>query len=278
MKKIKYFIIITRPVNFAISFLSLIVAGLICNNNQLNLNIIFAAVSAAFVGSAGNIINDYFDIEIDKINRPNRILPSNKLSLNEAQTEFVVLNIAAVILSFFINNYALIIVIFSITVIFAYSAYFKKIPLLGNIVVSFFTGLAFIYGGAAVENISAAVIPAVFAFTTNLIRELIKDIEDIKGDSANNVFTFPSKFGIQKTKYLILSLTIMLMILTTIPYILEIYKIEFFLIAMSFINPLFLLMLKRLFENDELSNMKSSSRIVKVNMIIGLIAIYVGAV
>ncbi|MBZ0182825.1 MAG: geranylgeranylglycerol-phosphate geranylgeranyltransferase [Melioribacteraceae bacterium] len=278
MKKIKYFIIITRPVNFAISFLSLIVAGLICNNNQLNLNIIFAAVSAAFVGSAGNIINDYFDIEIDKINRPNRILPSNKLSLNEAQTEFVVLNIAAVILSFFINNYALIIVIFSITVIFAYSAYFKKIPLLGNIVVSFFTGLAFIYGGAAVENISAAVIPAVFAFTTNLIRELIKDIEDIKGDAANNVFTYPSKHGINKTKYLILSLTIMLMILTTIPYILEIYKIEFFLIAMSFINPLFLLMLKRLFENDELSNMKSSSRIVKVNMIIGLIAIYVGAV
>lgn len=278
MKKIKYFIIITRPVNFAISFLSLIVAGLICNNNQLNLNIIFAAVSAAFVGSAGNIINDYFDIEIDKINRPNRILPSNKLSLNEAQTEFVVLNIAAVILSFFINNYALLIVIFSITVIFSYSAYFKKIPLLGNIVVSFFTGLAFIYGGAAVENISAAVIPAVFAFTTNLIRELIKDIEDIKGDSANNVFTYPSKHGINKTKYLILSLTIMLMILTTIPYILEIYKIEFFLIAMSFINPLFLLMLKRLFENDELSNMKSSSRIVKVNMIIGLIAIYVGAV
>lgn len=278
MKKIKYFIIITRPVNFAISFLSLIVAGLICNNNQLNLNIIFAAVSAAFVGSAGNIINDFFDIKIDKINRPNRILPSNKLSLNEAQTEFVVLNIAAVILSFLINNYALLIVIFSITVIFSYSAYFKKIPLLGNIVVSFFTGLAFIYGGAAVENISAAVIPAVFAFTTNLIRELIKDIEDIKGDAANNVFTYPSKHGINKTKYLILSLTIMLMILTTIPYILEIYKIEFFLIAMSFINPLFLLMLKRLFENDELSNMKSSSRIVKVNMIIGLIAIYVGAV
>lgn len=278
MKKIKYFIIITRPVNFAISFLSLIVAGLICNNNQLNLNIIFAAVSAAFVGSAGNIINDFFDIEIDKINRPNRILPSNKLSLNEVQIEFVVLNIAAVILSFFINNYALLIVIFSITVIFSYSAYFKKIPLLGNIVVSFFTGLAFIYGGAAVENISAAIIPAVFAFTTNLIRELIKDIEDIKGDSANNVFTYPSKHGINKTKYLILSLTIMLMILTTIPYILEIYKIEFFLIAMSFINPLFLLMLKRLFENDELSNMKSSSRIVKVNMIIGLIAIYLGAV
>lgn len=278
MKKIKYFIIITRPVNFAISFLSLIVAGLICNNNQLNLNIIFAAVSAAFVGSAGNIINDYFDIEIDKINRPNRILPSNKLSLNEVQIEFVVLNIAAVILSFFINNYALLIVIFSITVIFAYSAYFKKIPLLGNILVSFFTGLAFIYGGAAVENISAAIIPAVFAFNTNLIRELIKDIEDIKGDAANNVFTYPSKHGINKTKYLILSLTIMLMILTTIPYILEIYKIEFFLIAMSFINPLFLLMLKRLFENDELSNMKSSSRIVKVNMIIGLIAIYLGAV
>jgi len=278
MKKIKYFIIITRPVNFFISFFSLIVAGLICNNNQLNLNIIFAAISAAFVGSAGNIINDFFDIEIDKINRPNRILPSKKLSLKEAQIEFIVLNLAAVILSFFINNYALIIVLFSITIIFSYSAYFKKIPLLGNIVVSFFTGLAFIYGGAAVENFSAAVIPAIFAFTTNLIRELIKDIEDIKGDSANNVFTFPSKFGIRKTKYFIFFLTLMLMVLTAIPYILEIYKIEFFLMAMSLINPLFLLMLKRLFENDELSNMKSSSRIVKVNMIIGLIAIYLGAV
>ncbi len=277
MKKLFYFIQISRPINFTISFFSLIVAGLICNDNLLNMNIFLAGFSAAFIGSAGNIINDIYDIEIDKLNRPERILVSKKISVAEAKLAFIFLNVAAILLAFLINYTALFIVIISIVTIFTYSALLKKVVLLGNITVSFFTGLAFIYGGASVSNIDAAFIPAIFAFLTNLIRELIKDIEDIKGDSANNVITFPSKFGIDKTKYLVLVLTVVLIIFTSIPYFYMIYKIEFFIIAMTIINPIFIFMIKRLYSSDEVSIMKQCSSLTKVNMIIGLAAIYLGA-
>lgn len=277
MKKLFYFIQISRPINFTISFFSLIVAGLICYDNLLNMNIFLAGISAAFVSSAGNIINDIYDIEIDKLNRPERILVSKKISVAEAKLAFIFLNVAAILLAFLINYTALFIVIISIVTIFTYSALLKKVVLLGNLTVSFFTGLALIYGGASVGNIDAAFIPAIFAFLTNLIRELIKDIEDIKGDSANNVITFPSKFGIDKTKNLVLVLTVVLIIFTSIPYFYMIYKIEFFIIAMTIINPIFIFMIKRLYSSDEVSIMKQCSSLIKVNMIIGLAAIYLGA-
>lgn len=277
IKKIFYIIQISRPINFTITFFSLIVAGLICNENQLNGFIILAAISASLVGSAGNIINDIIDIQIDKVNRPQRILPSNKLTINEAKITFIIFNLTAVVLAYLINLNALLIVIISIVTISSYSVYFKRVALLGNIIVSFFTGLAFIYGGVSVNNFSEAIIPAVFAFLTNLIREIIKDIEDIKGDSAFNVITFPSKFGIKTAKNLVLAITVLLIIFTTIPFILSIYKIEFFIIVMTVINPLFLFMIKILYSSDNVRVMNKCSRITKLNMILGLAAIYLGA-
>ena len=55
--------------------------------------------------------------------------------------------------------------------------------MIGNITVAFLTGLVFIFGGVVVENPSAAIVPAVFAFLINLIREIVKDIEDVEGDN-----------------------------------------------------------------------------------------------
>ena len=71
--------------------------------------------------------------------------------------------------------------------------------------VAFLTGLVFIFGGVVVENPTAAIVPAIFAFLINLIREIVKDMEDVEGDNKAGVITFPIKFGFQKSKILILS-------------------------------------------------------------------------
>jgi len=146
----------------------------------------------------------------------------------------------------------------------------------GNIIVAFLTGLVFIFGGVIVENSSAAIIPALFAFLINLIRELVKDMQDVEGDKGAGIITFPIKFGFLRTKYLMIILSAILIIMTTIPFIYEIYKIEYFVVVMVIVNPLLIFTIKKLFDDDSLKNLIKISNLLKLNMVFGLIAIYLG--
>lgn len=83
MKKLSSIIKITRPVNVLITFAVVIVGSLISSNTfYLNQFVILSAISASLIAASGNIINDYFDYEIDLINRPNRPLPAEQISKN----------------------------------------------------------------------------------------------------------------------------------------------------------------------------------------------------
>ena len=192
-KLISYFKII-RPLNFLITFLSVIVAAIICSPDKFSgLNVFLAAFAASFALAAGNIINDIYDIDIDKTNRPLRPLPSEKITIKEAYGLYIFFITISIAISFLINEMALVIVLVSILILFIYSKYLKQIPLIGNITVASLTGLVFIFGGVVIENPVAAIVPAVFAFLINLIREIVKDMEDVEGDSKAGAITFPEK-------------------------------------------------------------------------------------
>lgn len=277
MKKISAYVKISRFINFIITFLVIIVASVISIENEYSiLKIILAGLSGALTASAGNVINDYFDINIDKINKPHRVLPSGSLTKKEAINFYIILTISAFVISSFININAFIIVFISTLFLFFYSYQVKKIPLIGNILVAFLTALAFIYGGIAVNNISSAVIPASFAFLINLIREIIKDMEDAEGDSQQGINTFPVEYGLKKTKTLIVIVTFVLIILTLYPFVFNVYEIEYFLVVMVFINPLLVYIIKSLFENDTVKNLSKLSNLLKINMVFGLAAIFLG--
>jgi geranylgeranylglycerol-phosphate geranylgeranyltransferase len=273
----KSFIQITRPINFVITFLSVIVAAAICVEGDYQVyKIILAAFSASFTLSAGNIINDIKDIETDKVSHPKRPLAAGKITVNQAKVEYILLTVIAILLSVFIKLPALIIVITATVLLFLYSYYFKKVPILGNIIVSLLTGLVFIYGGVAVNNPLAAIIPAIFAFLINLIREVVKDMQDVEGDLKQGIITFPGKFGFSSSKLLVAELTIVLILFTLYPFITRLYKIEFTILIMAVVNPLLVYNLKILFKDHSSSDLNKISNILKVNMLIGLIAILLG--
>ena len=171
---------------------------------------------------------------------------------------------------------ALIIVLISILLLFLYSKYLKQIPLVGNITIAFLTGLVFIFGGVIVVNPVAAIVPAVFAFLINLIREIVKDMEDVDGDSKAGVITMPIKFGFQKSKYIILFISLTLILYSLYPFITQLYKIEYFVVVMVFVNPLFVYCPKILFKDHSPKNLKKISGLLKLSMVFGLIAIYLG--
>jgi geranylgeranylglycerol-phosphate geranylgeranyltransferase len=276
-KKITYYILIIRPFNVLITFFVVVVAAIISSSGILNWNIIIcAALAVALTASAGNIINDIVDIEIDRIVHPNRPLVLNVISVREAFVLYFIFFISALTISFFIGLDLFGIMLIANALLVYYSYQLKKFPLIGNITVSLLTGLAFIYGGVSVNNTVGSVMPAVFAFLINFIRELVKDIQDKEGDAVKGLKTFPIVKGNSKSKQLIYLLTVILILSTLYPYIFSYYKIEYFIVVMILVNPLLVYSAVQLSKNDSQRNLLNISLMHKLNMIIGLLAIYLG--
>jgi geranylgeranylglycerol-phosphate geranylgeranyltransferase len=277
MQMIKGFFKISRPLNCLITFLTVIVGGLICSNdNHITVKLVLAGVIGFIVTAAGNSINDFYDVDVDKINRPDRPLPREILTKKNVLIFFAILILIALILSLLINIYAFILSFISIVLLFLYSYKLKRIPLIGNFIVSLLTALAFIFGGIAVGNVVGSFVPAGFAFLINLIREVIKDMEDADGDMLLGISTFPIRFGDKASKYLVIVITVILVLFTLILFVFHIYSIEFFLIVMIIVNPILVYIVKSIFEDSSKQNLGRLSSLLKLNMVIGLIAIYVG--
>lgn len=277
MKKILAIIKIVRPLNILITFLVVIVAAFICSNEKtLTEKILLAAISASFIAASGNIVNDIFDYNIDLINRSNRPLPAKEMTINFAIFLYLFFTCLGLIFAQQVSWESFFIAVFVSLILLLYSFLLKQIPLLGNIAVSVCTALAFIYGGVAVNSWEASIIPAIFAFLINLIREIIKDIEDIEGDEKNNVITFPSKFGIQKTKNVLTFIIIILIGFTFYPFIKEIYSIEYFIIILLTVDLLLVYFIREIKSNMFIYKISTISKLLKLSMIFGLIAIFLG--
>ncbi|MCJ7554455.1 MAG: geranylgeranylglycerol-phosphate geranylgeranyltransferase [Ignavibacteriaceae bacterium] len=272
-----HYIKLFRPVNCLITFLSVIVAAFIASFNSFPfVAVFFAAVAASLVTAAGNVINDYYDIEIDKISHPERPLVTGVINKNKVIIIYTILNFIALLISFWISPIAFGFVLFTVILLLLYSITLKKVILFGNSIIAFLTGMVFIFGGIVVENVAASVIPAIFAFLINFNREIVKDMEDIEGDLNAGVITFSARYGIKKLKLIILMITAILVLFTIYPFLIQFYKIEYFIFVMILVNPLLVYFLKSIYEDHSKKNLKRMSLLLKLNMLFGLIAIYLG--
>lgn len=277
MSQIFNYIILTRPINCLITLVTVLIGGVVVSSSEIDFKILLlASISAALIAGAGNIINDIYDLEIDKIAHPNRPLPSDKISITNATIFYFALNVISIVL--IIQTYLdlILISIAAILLLYAYSKFVKKIFVLSNITVAFLTGLTFIYAGVAVNNIKDSFLPALFAFMINLIREIVKDVEDYKGDAQYGVKSIPIVLGFDNTKTILYSLILILFIITIIPYLIRYYSIEYFIVIMIIVNPLLVYSYKLISHNFSEKNLKAVSGLLKLNMILGLIAIYFG--
>jgi geranylgeranylglycerol-phosphate geranylgeranyltransferase len=277
MKKAAAFISLIRPINILITALVICTGYLISETETVSLFLLISvSLSGAFTAAAGNIVNDIFDIESDKINHPERPLARKDLTYQAARRWWFFFALLSFIISSFIDFYAFFIILGVHIILIFYSYKFKSSAFAGNFIIALLTALAFVYGAYAAGNFSRIIIPAAFAFLINYIRELVKDIQDIKGDSALGIQTFPGKFGIKNTKRIIIFFMLILLILTFYPFVADYYTIEFFIIMMLIVNPLLVYCIKILNSADENSIFKKVSLILKMNMAVGLFAIYIG--
>ncbi len=237
---------------------------------------VLASLAAGLIGGGGMVVNDIFDMEIDRINKPARPLPSGAVSPRSAATFYVLLTAAGLFLNLFLPSSAQAIAGGAAVLIFFYSYRLKSTPLFGNVTVGLLTGLAFIYGGAAVGNIERAIVPALFAFLINVGRELIKDMEDVEGDALHHAETFPVKYGMNAA--LIAATLFLLAVIgsTIIPFADHQYGIVYFVIVIVGVDCVIAYGLFSMWKDSTPKNLNRLSAILKYDMLIGLVAIYLG--
>jgi 4-hydroxybenzoate polyprenyltransferase len=176
-------------------------------------------LSTVFIASAGYIINDYYDVKIDFVNKPKRVVVGKSLSRRWVILGHLVLNLAAIGIGFYLSTTIGIINFIAAFSLWIYSNQLKRLPFIGNLIIGGLTGLTvLVVGQYFSERAYLILCYAVFAGFLTLVREVIKDMEDLKGDERFGCKTLPIVWGIPSTKkfiYLILVLfliTVFLMI------------------------------------------------------------------
>ena len=158
-------------------------------------------LSTVIIAAAGYIINDYYDVKIDYINRPERVVVGKKLKRRSVMAIHLMLNSLGTLGGLLVSWPVLIINMFSIGLLWLYSNQLKRLPFIGNLSISLLTALAVfvvaVYYGQYTDGL---IIYSIFAFFFTLLREIIKDTQDMKGDEAFGCRTLPIVWGIAKTK------------------------------------------------------------------------------
>lgn len=194
-----------------------IIIGAIVALVPWSLTIVLAIIAAFLINGAGNVINDYFDYKIDKVNRPNRPIPSDRITRKAVAAYFIILIAVSLVLSYFVSRDFLYLAAFNSLVSFVYSWKLKPIALVGNIAVSWLAASTFIAGALIGHTFNAlpqaALLLAGIGFLGTLSREIFKDIEDVKGDKEGGAVTLPIIAG-EKTARILASIVLMIGILS----------------------------------------------------------------
>ncbi len=211
---------ITRPLNSLAAGLAAIVAYLIATGTIVPAVLLLFAVVALVTG-AGNVINDYFDVEIDRVNRPDRPIPAGQVSLPAARAFAATLFLGGILVCLFTSALCIAIAIINSLLLIGYAARLKRTPLFGNIAVSYLAASMFLFGGAldGLQGLSRVLPFAVMTFFAMLARELVKDAEDVDGDRASGAVTIPIRYGIPATMYLALSGAVLGVLASLVPYL-----------------------------------------------------------
>lgn len=200
--------------------------------------------STVLIAAAGYIINDYYDIKIDLVNKPRKLIVGKSVSRRKALIWHLSLTVIGVAAGFY-NGYLIGgIHLFSAFMLWWYSNKLKRLPLTGNVVVAFLSGLSIYIIAICYRNSYDIILCyALFAFYISLIREIIKDIEDMKGDAAFGCATLPLVWGIRKTKRFIVA-TITLFMLTILFLLPQFPALAIIYLSLLVLAPLCLVLIK----------------------------------
>ena len=258
------------------------------------LTLVFAVI---FITTGGYLINDYFDMDTDRINKPGKNLVGTLFSVELVKNLYYLFSAIGIGLGMLVSwwideiNYSLIF-LFTVGILWYYSERYQCQVILGNVVVAFLSALSFglvwIFDFFALKNqaelFSAAqsnfglvsklvLLYMGFAFITSLFREMVKDMEDIEGDKRMGCRTLPVVVGVAKAKRFVLGVGIVLLAFVIwVQYFL--FTSGFIYVAAYFIlvDLLTIIIILKLIKSDDVNGFHKVSTYTKLLMLVGILS------
>ena len=205
------YLALTRPGNMALTAVAVVAGSFIAAGENIvdfQIEILIASISAMMLVGGGNALNDYNDRKSDKKNHPNRPIPAGLINAEDALVYSRLLLAGGLMIVLFglANKLPFVIALIGTVTLISYENQLKALGLSGNIAVGFMSGAVFLYAGMVVNDPGPTLWMFGLAFLATVSREIIKDIQDLEGDTDR--FTLPARIGI--TNSLILAGTILI--------------------------------------------------------------------
>ena len=268
-----------RPINSIMIGFAVLVGIIITNPSLVFSEFSFVGfLIGFFISSYSMVINDIYDIDIDKINRPDRPLPSGRVTLNEAKLFSVFLLFIGISLSIIsIIRYDSSILIFFITIFFSfiswlYSYGLKKRGLIGNFIVAISMTIPFIFGGIIINGFTNVLLLSfsTIAFLSGLGREIVKTICDVKGDKSKHVNTVSITLGVSNAAKLGGFLILCAVLVSIIPFVLGSVDPIYFIFLILPNSLMLYSSLKIIFDHSESSAYRIKNLLL-MGMLLGLL-------
>jgi len=259
-----------RPINNIMAALAVLSSAFIASGMDIFTlwePVFLASLVVFLFTGGGNALNDYVDREIDRKNHPERPLPSGKIRPETALYIGMVSLALPLVIGFFINLESLLIIFMAEALMVSYEFRYKKRGLPGNVEISLLVGMLFLFGGASAGNPGRTVIFSLMAALATFGREIVKDIEDMEGDT--NRTTVPKKMGKEKAGFISAGAFMAAVSLSALPY-----GSGFGLPYLAIVSAADLLFFYTSYL--ALTDAKKSQKMAKMAMLVGLIAFLTG--
>lgn len=231
--------------------------------------LLLLSISTMMIAAAGYIINDYYDVKIDLINKPERVVIGRGITRRYAIFFHTALSILGVAVGFFLSWQIVLINFFSAFLLWLYSNNLKRQPFVGNLVIGLLTALSILVVNLLYKPFNSFILfYALFAMGMTLVREIIKDMEDWKGDNSFGCRTLPIVWGPRKTKsflyFLLVSFAVLVLLINNLYAGLPILFFFFFL----FLPMVYLIV--RLKRADTIRDFARLSSLCKLILLLGI--------
>lgn len=256
-----------------------------------DIDFIILTTSILLITMGGYLINDIYDIESDKINKPDKVYISTIISIKSGLFLYFLTSITGLILGFYLSinknlNHLSGFFIVTVILLFIYTKILKKLPLIGNIIVALLVSLPiflvyeFDHSMISIKDIFDNLFLSIiiffyllFAFLTTLIREIIKDLQDIKGDNKFKLKTLPIMIGNKRTVNFVVFLSFLLQLLLLLVLIdsfkNDYYLVLIFSITLSLLVAYLIYKLRVPFKNNPYQLLSS---LMKIIMLVGVLS------
>lgn len=272
------FVKIIRPENLLmLAFAQLMTAFFLVRTTASGLPVLqdyhlyLLIISTVILTASGYMINDYYDVKIDYVNRPKEVVIGKGMKRRMVMILHTVMNITGILIGLLVHPKIGAITFLAAFLLWLYSNSLKRLPFIGNLTVASLTGLAIWIVGIYYQKSELLIITyAIFAFFINLMREILKDIEDRNGDRKHGCRTLPIVLGFRKTKNIIF--IIAFLFVAAILFVT--FKINEPLLFLYFggLSLFFIAFMVKIYKADRKSHFTELSTISKILMLTGILS------